>query len=84
MRAYPAIRVKIEGHTDSDGSDSSNLRLSQARAEAVREYLISRGSVASVRLGAEGFGETIPIDTNRTAAGKANNRRVEFRITEGM
>lgn len=84
MRDYPAIRVKIEGHTDSDGSDSSNLRLSQARAEAVREYLISRGSVASVRLGAEGFGETMPIDTNRTAAGKANNRRVEFRITEGM
>ena len=71
MRDYPAIRVKIEGHTDSDGSDSSNLRLSQARAEAVREYLISRGSVASVRLGAEGFGETMPIDTNRTAAGKA-------------
>lgn len=84
MRDYPNIRVKIEGHTDSDGSDSANLSLSQARAEAVREYLISRADVASVRLSAEGFGEDMPIDTNRTSAGKANNRRVEFRITEGM
>ena len=84
MRDYPDIKVKIEGHTDSDGSDSANLRLSQARAEAVREYLISRGTVGSIRLSAEGFGEAQPIDTNRTAAGKANNRRVEFKILSGM
>ena len=84
MTDYPRIKVKIEGHTDSDGSESSNLRLSQDRAEAVRTYLIERGGIASTRLSAEGFGETQPIDTNRTPAGKANNRRVEFRILEGM
>ncbi|MFT5679849.1 MAG: outer membrane protein OmpA-like peptidoglycan-associated protein [Myxococcota bacterium] len=84
MRDYPNIRVKIEGHTDSDGSESNNLRLSENRSEAVREYLTSRGGVDASRMTFEGFGETLPIDTNRTATGKANNRRVEFRITEGM
>lgn len=79
MKDYPDLDVQVEGHTDSDGSDSYNLRLSQSRADAVREYLISQG-VDAARLSSVGYGETRPIDTNRTTSGKANNRRVEFRI----
>ncbi len=80
---YPQIKVRVEGHTDSVGSSSTNRRLSEARAKSVREYLISQG-VEGGRLTAKGMGEDKPIDTNRTRAGKANNRRVEFHITEGM
>lgn len=83
MRDYPDLRVLVEGHTDSDGSESYNMRLSDNRAGAVRDYLIQNGVGAS-RLESLGYGETRPIDTNRTAAGKLNNRRVEFRILEGM
>jgi large repetitive protein len=74
----PAIFV--EGHTDSDGKDAYNLDLSDRRAKSVMRYLLDRGGVDGSRLKAQGFGETKPIDTNSTAAGKANNRRVEFRI----
>lgn len=73
------MKLRIEGHTDSDGSEDSNLRLSQQRADAVRDYLLAKG-VAASRLQATGFGETKPIDTNRTSDGKAKNRRVEFHI----
>ncbi|MDP6932528.1 MAG: OmpA family protein [Myxococcota bacterium] len=83
MRDYPHIDIRIEGHTDSDGSDSYNLKLSQGRATAVHKYLVGVGIDAD-RLEATGYGETRPIDTNRTSAGKANNRRVEFHIVEGM
>lgn len=74
------IQVRIEGHTDSRGRDSYNLRLSQSRAEAVRDYLIGQG-VGADRMTAQGFGETVPIANNRTNAGRAQNRRVEFVIT---
>ena len=80
LKDAPAIKLRIEGHTDSDGNDEFNLKLSQDRAESVLAYLTSRGVDAS-RLVAQGFGETTPIDTNRTTTGKANNRRVEFHIT---
>lgn len=79
MSDYPDLRIEVEGHTDSDGSESYNLRLSQARADAVREYLSGKG-ISESRLQSVGYGETRPIDTNRTSTGKANNRRVEFRI----
>jgi outer membrane protein OmpA-like peptidoglycan-associated protein len=79
MKDAPDIKIRIEGHTDSDGSDASNLTLSQARAESVLAYLQQQGIDAS-RMTAQGFGETRPIDTNRTTAGKAKNRRVEFHI----
>jgi outer membrane protein OmpA-like peptidoglycan-associated protein len=72
-------RVRIEGHTDAEGPDAKNLSLSRRRAEAVRAYLLRKG-VDAGRLEAEGFGETVPIDTNDSPAGRANNRRVEFRI----
>ena len=81
LKDYPAIKIRVEGHTDSDGSDSYNLSLSKQRAASVHDYIVSKGIDGS-RLTSEGYGETQPIDTNRTSAGKANNRRVEFVITE--
>ncbi|MCB9764693.1 MAG: OmpA family protein [Alphaproteobacteria bacterium] len=83
LNDYPQIEVRIEGHTDSDGSDESNMRLSKDRADAVFEYLIAHG-VDARRLETVGFGETKPIDTNKTAEGKQKNRRVEFHITKGL
>ncbi|MCP4805912.1 MAG: OmpA family protein [Proteobacteria bacterium] len=83
MTDYPQIEVRIEGHTDSDGSDAANLTLSKARADSVFEYLIANG-VEATRLETVGYGETRPVDTNRTSTGKANNRRVEFHITKGL
>ncbi len=77
---HPEIKsIEVAGHTDSDGNDAYNLKLSQARAESVRNYLEAAG-VAGDRLEARGYGETVPIDTNGTETGKANNRRVEFVI----
>jgi outer membrane protein OmpA-like peptidoglycan-associated protein len=75
----PYLRLRIEGHTDSEGGDGSNLRLSNERAQSVRVYLESKG-VAANRLTSVGYGESRPIDTNRTASGRAANRRVEFHI----
>ena len=69
--------LEVAGHTDNVGNDASNLDLSQRRAESVREYIIAKG-VDPERLVAKGYGETTPIDTNKTTTGKANNRRVEF------
>jgi outer membrane protein OmpA-like peptidoglycan-associated protein len=70
-------KVWIEGHTDSMGKPAENLRLSQRRAEAVRDYLIQKG-VAPERLEAKGFGQEHPIADNKTDKGRAANRRVEF------
>jgi outer membrane protein OmpA-like peptidoglycan-associated protein len=69
----------VEGHTDSQGSDDLNLKLSEDRAAAVRDYLVSRG-VAADRLSAVGVGEKRPIADNTSAEGRANNRRVEIVI----
>ncbi len=82
IKSNPDLRkVRIEGHTDSKGTDAYNDRLSQRRANAVREYLLSHGVEAS-RLVAVGYGEKRPVDTNDTAEGRARNRRVEFTIVE--
>lgn len=78
---YPKIHVRIEGHTDSQGGASSNQKLSDRRATSVRKYMIGQG-VDESRLTSKGFGEDKPIDTNRTRSGRANNRRVEFHITQ--
>lgn len=80
IRANPTMRVLVEGHTDNVGSDATNMRLSQARSESVKTYLVGQG-VESERLEAQGFGEDRPIDSNRTKAGRERNRRVEFTIT---
>ncbi len=77
MKSNPDIKFEIDGHTDNTGNASHNLTLSQQRADAVKTQLVSMGINAS-RLTTKGFGDTKPIDTNDTAEGRANNRRVEF------
>ena len=71
--------MEIGGHTDSDGPDDYNLWLSQNRAQAVVDYLISQGA-DSAQLVAKGYGESKPIDTNDTQQAKSINRRVEFTV----
>jgi outer membrane protein OmpA-like peptidoglycan-associated protein/curli biogenesis system outer membrane secretion channel CsgG len=78
LAAKPQIgKLRIEGHTDNTGDANHNLRLSQARAKAVRNYLAARG-VAEERLGAQGLGDQKPLADNKTEAGRQKNRRVEF------
>jgi len=79
LKDYPNMRVEIGGHTDNVGDDAQNQRLSKDRADAVFEYLLSKG-VPAMRMSTMGYGETRPVDTNMTDAGKLNNRRVEFVI----
>lgn len=79
MVENPAYLLDINGHTDNVGDSNKNKTLSQNRANAVLNYLVSKG-VASSRLKATGFGDTIPVGDNKTAAGKAKNRRVEFKV----
>ena len=75
-------RIRIEGHTDSQGVHIYNIDLSQRRAKSVRTWLIQHG-IAELRLQAEGFGPDRPLVPNATPAGRAKNRRVEFHIVEG-
>src|SRR5690554_4977877 len=79
MKEYPTAKFEIEGHTDSTGSDAINNRLSKERAAAVKDYLITIGMDAS-RLSSEGYGSARPIATNKTAAGRQENRRVEISL----
>jgi outer membrane protein OmpA-like peptidoglycan-associated protein len=76
----PDTNINIYGHTDSKGTDAYNLNLSERRANAVKAYLSGKG-IASNRLFATGEGESMPVATNDTDAGRAKNRRVEFAIT---
>jgi len=71
--------LKLAGHTDSTGPDELNMKLSKDRAEAIKAYLVSKGANAS-RIEATGYGETQPIATNTTPAGRQQNRRVEFTL----
>ena len=73
--------VEIQGHTDNVGDSQTNQRLSQQRAQAVRDYLVTQ-SVDRKRLQAVGYGPSLPIQSNETAAGRATNRRVQFEIEE--
>jgi chemotaxis protein MotB len=82
LSQYPRLTARIEGHTDAAGRDDTNLALSQARADAVKQALVDRG-VAAERLEAVGLGETRPIADNATKAGSRQNRRVEVYINEG-
>ncbi len=80
IKAHPEIKlIRVEGHTDSRGSNSSNLRLSDRRANSVSNYLVEQG-VERSRLEAVGYGESKPIASNHTARGRETNRRVVFRI----
>jgi len=81
LKQNPSLEIEIEGHTDSKGSDQYNKDLSQGRAQSVVDYIATQ-NISKDRLTAKGFGESKPIDTNETEAGKANNRRVEFTIVK--
>lgn len=83
LKAHPEIKkVEVQGHTDSTGGKALNTKLSQARAEAVREYLVKQG-VEAERLTAKGYGPSVPVAPNKTAKGREANRRTEFVIRDG-
>ncbi|PKN29119.1 MAG: hypothetical protein CVU64_09915 [Deltaproteobacteria bacterium HGW-Deltaproteobacteria-21] len=79
MNQYPDTLVRVEGHTDSTGSEDYNMDLSNRRAAAVKNLLTSRG-VADSRIDVVGYGESMPVATNDTEAGRQKNRRVEIKI----
>jgi OmpA-OmpF porin, OOP family len=78
---YPYLRIAIEAHTDHQGTDDHNMKLSAARAKAVVDYLADH-EVEDARLSSQGFGESRPLADNGTESGRALNRRVEFRVVE--
>ena len=77
LKANPTVKLEIDGHTDSDGEPSANIKLSQERADEVKKQLVSAG-INDNRLTTKGFGASKPLQPNTTPEGKANNRRVEF------
>ncbi len=81
IKKDPAMKVEIQGHTDSIGSAKYNMGLSKRRANAVRNYFIKKCGIAPDRLTAVGFGEARPIASNKTKEGRAKNRRVELKLT---
>lgn len=81
LKEYPTAKFSLEGHTDADGKDAMNQKLSEDRAAAVKNFLVENGIDAS-RLSSKGFGESMPVDSNKTAKGKANNRRVEVKLVK--
>lgn len=80
LLSHPGLKMQIEGHTDSVGSAEYNQRLSENRADSVRTYLVGQG-IASNSVGTAGFGETMPVASNDTAAGRQQNRRVELIVS---
>ena len=78
LKENPAVRIKIVGHTDSDGADAANLDLSKRRGAAVKAELVKSFGVDASRIESDGLGETKPVAPNDTPANKALNRRVEF------
>jgi outer membrane protein OmpA-like peptidoglycan-associated protein len=80
LKEYPKTTIDVLGHTDSTGSDSYNQTLSERRARSVSDYLAAQG-VQSIRLATRGYGESQPVASNDTESGRAQNRRVEIRVT---
>ena len=80
LLAYPGLKIQVEGHTDSIGSDEYNMKLSEERADAVRDYLIQQ-AVPSASVSAVGLGKEGPVASNDTAAGRQRNRRVELIVS---
>jgi outer membrane protein OmpA-like peptidoglycan-associated protein len=74
-----SMRIEIGGHTDNVGSDSHNITLSQNRAKAVYDYLVTNG-ISAEKLTYKGYGKTMPISSNDTPEGRAKNRRTEFKV----
>ncbi len=81
LKDNPQSKLKIQGHTDNVGGIASNILLSQLRANSVVNYLVKSG-ISKTRLMAKGYGPNLPIESNKTAAGKAKNRRVEMKVLE--
>jgi OOP family OmpA-OmpF porin len=81
LKRYPRLKIELQGHTDSVGNDAYNLRLSEKRAQAVRDYLVSQG-VGEQQLTARGFGENVPVADNTTEDGRAQNRRVVMTVLD--
>jgi OmpA-OmpF porin, OOP family len=79
LNSQKNVKVEVDGYTDDTGTAAYNMTLSQQRAEAVRQYLIGKG-IDSARMTTQGFGDTQPLSQNKTAEGRAQNRRVEFKI----
>jgi outer membrane protein OmpA-like peptidoglycan-associated protein len=78
--AYQGLRLQVEGHTDSIGTDEYNRRLSEQRAEAVRDYLVAQG-ISSEAITSSGFGKSEPVASNDTPEGRQQNRRVELVVS---
>jgi outer membrane protein OmpA-like peptidoglycan-associated protein len=76
MQEYPYVHCEIRGYTDNVGSDLVNLKLSQQRAESVRQYIIKNFGISPMRIVAKGYGKEDPIASNRTADGRRQNRRI--------
>lgn len=79
LKKFPGVRVKIVGHTDNVGTPEANLELSKRRAASVKKYLVD-GGIDATRIETDGMGQTEPVDTNETEAGRAKNRRIVFDI----
>ncbi|GLX13715.1 hypothetical protein Pstr01_19540 [Pseudomonas straminea] len=80
MKQYPQTTTVVEGHTDSVGTDAYNQKLSERRANAVREVLVNQYGVGGTRVNAVGYGESRPVADNATEEGRAINRRVEAEV----
>ncbi|MDV7400154.1 OmpA family protein, partial [Arthrospira platensis SPKY1] len=76
LNSYQDVTVEIEGHTDAQGAEAYNQTLSQRRADSVKKALVTRYGIAAERVKAIGYGESRPVASNDTAAGRAENRRV--------
>lgn len=81
LKQHPTMRVELGGHTDSEGTEASNQKLSQDRSNSVRAYLIEKG-IDPGRVQSAGYGESKPVATNDTPEGRQANRRVEFTILQ--
>lgn len=81
LNANPALKIELGGHTDNQGAKQHNKTLSQNRANAVKDYLIKQGITAE-RLSAKGYADEMPVDSNETETGRANNRRTEFMVVQ--
>jgi len=79
LKKHPRVKVEIQGHTDSTGSLAYNMKLSQKRADSVRDYLVHSGANPD-QLVTKGYGPTKPVATNKTAEGRAQNRRVVMSV----
>ncbi|MBW6513349.1 MAG: OmpA family protein [Candidatus Syntrophosphaera sp.] len=77
LKEFPGVKLLVRGHTDNSGNDRINIPLGENRAKAVKEYLVSKG-VEADRLETKGYAATVPMDTNETVEGRANNRRTDF------